>query len=299
MRRRVTQEDLAEATRLLGGRLSPSNWWVCDGYEIHGEEIVPKHPAPMFVVPDGSPDFELQSHWRVYDPLKEAPDLFLKIASLYDEPDFPAAALTFCRKYGVPGGSSVEAGGRPDVTEIPLFFKEAKRARDILDLYEATLNEDFDTMTSFLSAPPAAWKEYFEQDAFEEFFSQREVVDLVLKTRRGRGSVTLITLLLVSSAVDHTLRTLCHLGASLKLKGLLFEHPPSLESCWNFDNLLGAAYLQMHWLMTSGDELARCEYCGRVLSLARPHPEGRKRRQDKRFCDDACRQAHHRAKKRS
>jgi hypothetical protein len=39
-----------------------------------------------------------------------------------------------------------------------------------------------------------------------------------------------------------------------------------LESRWDFDDLLGAAYLQMHWLMTSGDEMAHCEHCGRVLS---------------------------------
>jgi hypothetical protein len=43
--------------------------------------------------------------------------------------------------------------------------------------------------------------------------------------------------------------------------------------------------------------VTRCEYCGRIISLALSHPEGRKRRRDKRFCDDACRQANHRAKK--
>ena len=66
-----------------------------------------------------------------------------------------------------------------------------------------------------------------------------------------------------------------------------------------FDNLLGAMYLQMYWLMTSSDSIARCEHCGWVILLGRPHPEGRKRRSDKRFCDDACRQAHHRSKKQS
>jgi adenine-specific DNA-methyltransferase len=50
-------------------------------------------------------------------------------------------------------------------------------------------------------------------------------------------------------------------------------------------------------ILTSGGDLVRCEHCRRVISLARPHPQGRKRRRDKRFCDDACRQAHHRSKK--
>ena len=74
---------------------------------------------------------------------------------------------------------------------------------------------------------------------------------------------------------------------------------PKLKGGWGYENLLGAMYLQMYWLMASGSELARCEYCGLLLSLARPNPEGRKRRSDRRFCGDACRQARHRAKKES
>ena len=72
-----------------------------------------------------------------------------------------------------------------------------------------------------------------------------------------------------------------------------------IRSSWGFDNLLGAAYLQMWWLMTSGGDVTRCENCRRIMSLARTHPNGRKRRRDKRFCSDSCRQAHHRSKKRS
>jgi hypothetical protein len=70
-----------------------------------------------------------------------------------------------------------------------------------------------------------------------------------------------------------------------------------VDVSWTFDNLLGAMHLQMYWLMASGGNVTRCEHCGRIVSLARPHPEGRKRRSDKRFCDDACRQAKHRSKK--
>jgi hypothetical protein len=79
---------------------------------------------------------------------------------------------------------------------------------------------------------------------------------------------------------------------------LVQAHVGSLEvkSHWNFYNLLGAMYLQVYWLMAFGENVARCQYCSQIISLARPHPEGRKRRSDKRFCDDACRQAHHRSK---
>ena len=57
--------------------------------------------------------------------------------------------------------------------------------------------------------------------------------------------------------------------------------------------LYGAMYLQMYWLMAAGGNVTRCKYCGRIISLASPGPDARKTRQDKKFCDDACRQRHH------
>jgi hypothetical protein len=58
--------------------------------------------------------------------------------------------------------------------------------------------------------------------------------------------------------------------------------------------LYGAMYLQMYWLMAAGGNVTRCKYCGRIMSLTYPLPGGaRKTRQDKKFCDNACRQKHH------
>ena len=90
--------------------------------------------------------------------------------------------------------------------------------------------------------------------------------------------------------------------------GVALREPPvhvrpsvshEVDIAWTFDTLLGAMYLQMYWIMASSDSKTRCEHCGRIISLGRPHPDGRKRRRDKRFCDDACRQAHHRSKQMS
>lgn len=55
----------------------------------------------------------------------------------------------------------------------------------------------------------------------------------------------------------------------------------------------GAMYLQMYWLMAAGGNVTRRKYCGRIISLTSPVPGARKTRQDKKFCDDACRQRHH------
>jgi len=99
-------------------------------------------------------------------------------------------------------------------------------------------------------------------------------------------------------SVGHTVGQLCR--PTLRFTGSAQPpevDPASIEGAWRFESLLGVAYLQMYWLITSGGNITRCEYCGQVLSLAKTHPDGRKRRSDKRFCDDACRQAQHRSKK--
>jgi hypothetical protein len=101
--------------------------------------------------------------------------------------------------------------------------------------------------------------------------------------------------------VNRAVRTYCHRELvptiTFRKGGRLLADPAGTVGKWKFSNLLGAMYLQMYWLIEAGDKLTRCGHCGRVISLARPHPKGRKRRNDMRYCDDACRQAYHRAKK--
>ena len=79
------------------------------------------------------------------------------------------------------------------------------------------------------------------------------------------------------------------------------ERPSDIVDTWSFDNLLGAMYLQMFWLMGSGANTTRCDWCGRFITLGKPSPEAKKRPSHKRFCDRYCRQKwnyHHRAKPR-
>src|SRR5215213_10034326 len=96
--------------------------------------------------------------------------------------------------------------------------------------------------------------------------------------------------------MESTTQLLCRPAMQLERASCLAD-PMRPRMIWPLDNLLGAMYLQMYWLMTSAEELKRCEHCGLLNPLARPHPKGRKRR-DKRICDDACHRAHHRSKKR-
>ena len=251
--------------------------WVCEEYEIHQNRIVARF---------GSEDLD---HWTLFDPLEEAPDLFLKFSRLHRERDFGEAALRFTHRYGLPCGSSREdprvyVPGHPEQLTLHHFFEESQRAWVVVSLYESVLNRDEDTARSLLT-------DYRHLDnAFQENFN-------VLN--RLSPEVTALQCALVAAVftVDPVVRESCEQSIGVHIDGMAQPDPSAVKLDWTFDNLLGAMYLQMHWLLTSGGNLVRCEYCRRVISLARPHPQGRKRRRDKRFCDDACRQAHHRSKK--
>jgi len=276
MRRRLNADDFRLTTG-LGTQLERGSWWsVADDYELRGGDIVAKFQLDE----DGRP-----MCWG-YSPLEDEPDLFLKFARLYSEPDFESAALEWCRRYGLPGGSGPENNRRPpdiftseDDRRMPIsaFREEAAEARCVLLMYEAVLNRDEKAALTLIHPEDVA---YLQSTGIAEGELGKRALERTLDSTRWRVSLVIH---------DYCAPKLVPTGAN------------SLEvrSYWNFYNLLGAMYLQMFWLMASGENVARCEYCGQIISLARPHPEGRKRRRDKRFCNDACRQAHHRSKKRS
>jgi hypothetical protein len=69
--------------------------------------------------------------------------------------------------------------------------------------------------------------------------------------------------------------------------------PVRATASWGVRNLLGAMYLQMYRLMAAGEEVTTCRYCGRVIPLMSSEIGDRKKRQDKKYCNDACRQRYH------
>jgi len=204
----------------------------------------------------------------VYWPL-EIPDLFLGFVRLYDTPDFERAALEWVRKYGLPGEVGYKrfegiVGGFPDRMLVSDIREDVRRARLTLLLYEAVLNRDENAALRLMSP---------------------ERADNVLEQ----------AMTLAKSTVNVVV------GDCKPMLSPVHPHSLEVKSTWDFETLLGAMYLQMYWLMVLGGNVARCEYerCGKIISYTRPHPEGRKPRQDKRFCNDACRQAHHRSKSKS
>ena len=281
MWRRLEPADFREAHGLAGSEAAHS-WSVCGkGYEIVGDEIVATLEYS-----------DLSDDWLDYFPLENVPDLFLKFGKLYEQADFEQAALAFSNEYGLPGDREVSAKDernlKPTPTKMQLseFRDGARRAWSVLAFYEAVLNGDAPAVKHlFLELRDdkvfALWDKFFRFERIEDHD------DVLLQ----------IGLLCAVQAVEEVVHDVCRNRIRFSLDSGKRPDLSTVHTAWNFDSLIGAMHLQMWWLMASAGDITRCEFCGRIVSLARSRPEGRKHRRDKRFCDDACRQAHHRSKK--
>jgi hypothetical protein len=301
----LSKRDFDTTGRLMGGRFASREWKVCETYELTKSRGTSEGDADSYlVVPKYRYGPGTFGKWRSYEPLEETPDLFLKFARLYQAQDRPEAMLEWARTYGTLGhGQPPWVRGAPQ--DAKGFWEAVERAAGLLALYEGVLNRDSQSVQrallkefpymgiwwSIYDEPPAPPADHGLMDL--EFLAS-QIAEYVEEFYEG--DYLGYTLETVADEVELMVGTLCR--PVLKVEE--GSHDPSeVTAQWHFKSLLGAMYLQMYWLMAAGSELTRCEYCGRLISLARPSPESRKRRRDKRFCDDACRQAHHRSKKKS
>jgi hypothetical protein len=282
--RRLEPADFRESYGLASSNAERSMWLVCgEGYEIIGDEIVATLEYS-----------DLSDDWLAYSPLDDVPDLFLKFGKLYEQSDFEQAAITFSNDYGLPDGMEefVEGGrspkDKPPRMNVSEFRDKARRAWGVLAFYEAVLNGDAPAVKNlFLELREdkvfVLWDKIFHFDRIEDHD------DALLQ----------IGLLCAVQTVEEVVHDLCR--SRIRFSKGTGKRPDlsTVHTVWNFDSLIGAMHLQMWWLMASAGDITRCDFCGRIVSLARSRPGGRKHRRDKRFCDDACRQAHHRSKKRS
>ncbi|MBA3792667.1 MAG: hypothetical protein H0X19_00830 [Rubrobacter sp.] len=244
----------------------------------------------------GEPKYEWEDRdaWRYYDPLREHPGLFLEFARLAekDRSNPNEIALDWARQYGLLGSSrgyyrdrrTFERYAAAQHEYVDQFFEEVDRAAAVLAFYEASLNRDEDAIMPLLGRfdtwPVDLFVEYFDSD-LEDLYGGRLGFALYLVTYEVVRMV---------DAFAYPKLTL-QPGSSL---------PSSLSSGYGFFNLLGAMYLQMYWLVAAGEKhVARCRHCGKLVGLtvraSGSEGEGKRRkpRQDKRFCNNACRQRYH------
>jgi hypothetical protein len=296
----LSKRDFDTTGRLIGGRSASRVWKVCEAYELTRLRDTPEGNAESyFVVPKYRNEPATFDMWRSYEPLEDAPDLFLKFARLHQAKDRPEAMLDWARTYGTLGhGQPPWVPGAPQ--EAKGFWEAVGKAAGLLALYEAVLNRDSRSVQRaiLIDFPYVGiwWQIYNELPNKPGHFDREFVASQIAESVEEfyDGDYLRYALQTVAEEVELMVGEFCHPVLVVE-EG---SHDPSgVTAQWTFKSLLGAMYLQMYWLMAAGSELTRCEYCGRLISLARPSPESRKRRRDKRFCDAACRQAHHRSKK--
>jgi hypothetical protein len=300
----IDRGDFVKASELQRRMSSGTSLWgVCEEYELRELDEASHHEYSSFkIVPKYPPNRD--DKWRLYHPVEDTPDLFLKFARLYRgsgyhyvDSVFVSSILDWVHQYGLSGyGNYSYYGGQEEI--LSNYAWSAYWAAGILAMYEAALNGDEE------AAKAAVLEEFLWVD----------IVGLAGPQFKGLGEQRFD-----EYKAEH-IENLCngdYLGYALDAAKVLVEltareesfptlyprevvsDPSVISAGWGFKSLFGAMYLQMYWLMASGGDVTRCEHCGQIISLVRPHPGGRKRRSDKRYCDDACRQAHHRSKKRS
>jgi hypothetical protein len=274
----------------MQGLTQLGNWSVCNEYQIRGDKIVAKYKLSAL-----EDHLRPQDVWRSYSPLRDAPDLILTFARLYKEKSFERAALAFSHKYGLPNSNVAVVGGKeiayPFAEEIVVsdFWNEAEKAHRVLTLYEAVINRNAETVKQSLLGRITVGK---------SFKIDHETLSIV-EILQGPNGILHAGLDYVIDDVQDVVQRTCR--QRIRAASQNRTRPPDLsniETVWDFDSLYGAMYLEMWWLIISGNNIGRCEFCGNPISLGRSHPDARKRRRDRKFCNDACRQAHHRSKKR-
>jgi hypothetical protein len=310
MLRRLNREDLLSSGASFLETI-PSLWlqWsVFDRYEIatQGEGRSPYLRAA-----------EDASEKLRYEPLDEAPHLFLEFARLAEQKDQLAALNAWIAKYGLLGLHRRESRGpTPEPSEsspdfrrnrwllvgapeeyserggtgetVALVEREMRLANKVLLHWEAILSRQESHLKRLIlgDEPPP-----------EKVMKLQEVYRFMSKETGATWTDTLVegATLIVRGYVQEVLEAFTYPCVAHAPSP---RRPAALAVSWRPRNLLGAMYLQFYWLITSESELARCKHCGRVIPYAPPIPAGedrkiRKPRRDKEFCSTQCRQNYH------
>jgi hypothetical protein len=294
-RRPVYGEDFEGTAPLIRDARRVNRWGVCvEGYELraprrgmpHSHWLCAKRPLQLT---DADSEY-----WKTYKPLEDHPDLFLKFARLSRQPTSPQRALDWCGQYGVLGlagdyvsGWTGENRAHRGYETLEAFDAELHRAAGVLALYEAVLNRDYEAAEHYASEKYPEISAELRAIGIRRKWNPSLIQEMV--QTHGGGDYLAYALQAASWIVEATIRESCY----PTLRSEKSTNPSNVTGSWGFKNLRGAMYLQMYWLMAAGGNVRHCKYCGGVMALSPSLPGTRKPRQDKQFCDDACRQRHH------
>jgi hypothetical protein len=309
MWRRVNREDLAHSNPLLGregGDLGSLIWRVYEDYEVQELDDGTRY---VQVAGKGTP--HQAPSIDKYDPVTDTPYLFLEFARLVESRSPEEALYDFVYRYGVPGFShEVSGGGNALQLSVPHRYHDDKGGT--LDSIEYIWGFAWEFNQALLLYESATSRDQRKME--QVLYTHTEDLEERKRNAKARAVAKGHSWLdmLVSGATyqlmeyaSAALRSYCYPVISspdLIMRGSEYEAPviapDILSRGWGTRNLLGAMGLQFYWLITSGGELNRCKYCGRIISHAPSVPgsrltEDRKTRSDKTFCDSRCRQNYH------
>jgi len=294
VRHRLGRDDFARTGKLHRRHAPDVRYWkVCQGYELQPSPETASYKdrsdyTDCLLKPKYSANQE--DKWHTYNPFEDTPDLFLKFARLY-EPGKGAsvdAILNWVHGYGLLGYGEGRYYGGPEET-VEQYRASIYWATGILAMYEAALNGDEEAakevvLGEFLSV--GASSSLLQKLGEQEFTAyQAETVEQLWD-----GSYIAYALENALDLVMVIVQTECRPTLYLPEGG---SDPSQVSSGWGFSSLYAVIYLQMYFLMAAGVNITRCKYCGRIIYLTPLQEGARKTRQDKKFCDNACRQRQH------
>jgi hypothetical protein len=282
-----------------------STWPVYKEYEVVEEEgslyiyaplRPPERPADEVIIQVGQPDLNLD---RIYSPLQDMPDLFLRFTSLM--PRRPILAeemlermLEWVRNYGVLGSHAQTDIGPADNPKTLDYTAQRDRVQSFLEFWRA-LQEATHCLRLYQAA--TANLGLGDEDALSDVLSRQ---DRKNKTFRKQRELALIRAgLIVHAHISQE----CYPVLSRQLQRTAdnaYETAGFFQG-WGSRSLLGAMYFQMMWLMTSASNVKHCAgpSCLNIITFDPPEePTGLEKgargkyrtRSDKRFCSKNCAQ---------
>jgi len=278
-------------------------WGVCQEYELQElPQAAGAGTLPYQLVPKYTFSPEQEDKWSMYKPLEDTPDLFLKFAKLYEHDGSIEPLVEWIHRYGVLGTGSSQGWRKTE--KLGTFRWVVSRAAGILALYETVLNDDGEEARSLILGEfhQLGLRWYKQHKLPPQGIDLRSAADvprdvavaLISETveQDHDGDYLAYALWGIVTEVDFVVNSLCHPNLDLGT-GRDRSDPTKVKASWSFGTLLAAMFLQMYWLIAAAGDVTRCRYCRRIISLTPPQPGHRKTRQDKKYCDDACRQRHH------
>jgi hypothetical protein len=295
MSNEITEETFDDVLdKSIKEELRVAGWPVYKHYEVseeNGEVFVVAPLSEQWVPEDETSEWRGYSRLEVGNPAADAltfysplrtPELVVDLAALAEKEVAPEAVLGWAETYGLLGfpeddvvrtefaNISVRGQGRRD--NVARFAIAAGEIMTCLRAYEAVTGGegplDLEALDTISKPLPIKARRPWERRVGEE---RRWVLQVVGRMAQIRVN-------------EH-----CYFKLSHYLDGRFVLNP-------GFKNLLGAAWLQMAWLLESGDRAKRCKLrdCFRVISFEPGEqppadaPRGRrgkyKTRADKEFC---------------